>query len=778
MRIYADCRCLQDPSYARRGVGLHSTNLLRALQRGCPNQLEIIGLLDLHGGEIPEDLQNLAQRWSYNWNPVVDNRNLRKNPLHRDVFINLSPMTNDSGRAAVFLNSPDIFSIAIVYDFIPHDLPEIFLSNSQVHSDYQKCLAWLYLYDHFICISKWTESRLHEIIPIQKGQSSSSGVGIRADFLQRSTKVDTGKSLAELIPFSPHKYFVLSSGKCIRKNAPWTIAAVARLQQKYPDYGLVVIGRNDRSVLLEEANQLKLKANLVCLTNITDQEMQTVYRTALVAISPSRMEGFDLTVVEAVASHCPVLASDIPVHQELLENQEHRFALDDHDCLIQKLTHLIECPQDRHWIWVEQSKLVESYEETVVGDHLVDVIRRQRGKKSAVQVRKRNRPRLAFVTPFPPDRSGVATYTAQCLKTLSKYADIDVYTNAVDAKKPVWIQKIAPISDYPYICNEYDRVVSVLGNSDYHFPIIDRYIRYGGAVINHDNRMAEQYAWRYGLEAFAKRSEKILQRKVSLDEAQSWLANPDLLPFLFLEDYLPMGEPFIVHSQPLQKLIQKINHQQVDYLPFACQRTFPEEQLQPFYRQQMKMKLHLPEDKPIILSFGLVAQTKAPLSILWGLEILRSWGYDFHFYFVGKVAEPKLDTKLLKLMHKLKLTSCVHFIDSWISDEMYIDYLAAADLAIQLRVFGLGGLSGAVLDVIGAGIPTVVNDNLAEAMDSPDYILRIPDTISPICIAEALADAMEKKLYLSRFHPQRDQYLQIHNFDYYSKQLLRKLKCA
>lgn len=78
----------------------------------------------------------------------------------------------------------------------------------------------------------------------------------------------------------------------------------------------------------------------------------------------------------------------------------------------------------------------------------------------------------------------------------------------------------------------------------------------------------------------------------------------------------------------------------------------------------------------------------------------------------------------------------------------YETFLIASDFAIQLRTFGFGGLSGAVLDCISAGIPTVVNNDLAESTNSPDYILRINDHISALLIAENIYNGFNKECTL------------------------------
>ena len=50
---------------------------------------------------------------------------------------------------------------------------------------------------------------------------------------------------------------------------------------------------------------------------VPDEELVKIYQEAVALVQPSLMEGFDLTVVEAMTAGLPVIVSDIPVHREI-----------------------------------------------------------------------------------------------------------------------------------------------------------------------------------------------------------------------------------------------------------------------------------------------------------------------------------------------------------------------------------------------------------------------------------------------------------------------------
>lgn len=130
---------------------------------------------------------------------------------------------------------------------------------------------------------------------------------------------------------------------------------------------------------------------------------------------------------------------------------------------------------------------------------------------------------------------------------------------------------------------------------------------------------------------------------------------------------------------------------------------------------------------------------------------------------------------MLELSKELNIANKVNVLESWISPEKYETFLIASDFAIQLRTFGFGGLSGAVLDCISAGIPTVVNNDLAESTNSPDYILRINDHISALLIAENIYNGFNKRMHLTRNNITRNDYCRSHNFKNYASSLIKIL---
>ena len=84
-------------------------------------------------------------------------------------------------------------------------------------------------------------------------------------------------------------------------------------------------------------------------------------------------------------------------------------------------------------------------------------------------------------------------------------------------------------------------------------------------------------------------------------------------------------------------------------------------------------------------------------------------------------------------------------------------------------------LSGGLLDCIAAGLPTVANAHLREAMESPDFVRSVPDGLSPILIAEALMTIISDPGARARTEDASRAYYGSHNFDVYADRLMSGL---
>jgi glycosyltransferase involved in cell wall biosynthesis len=176
----------------------------------------------------------------------------------------------------------------------------------------------------------------------------------------------------------------------------------------------------------------------------------------------------------------------------------------------------------------------------------------------------------------------------------------------------------------------------------------------------------------------------------------------------------------------------------------------------------------------LLVTFGQVYPDKAPLEIVWCLRWLVTWGVNATLAFCGPAARETSEWTL-GFAERLGMPGRIRFFDKPLPEEAYRDYLAAADIGIQLRTYGLGGLSGALNDCIAAAIPSISNAHLAEAMRAPSFVRTVPDMLSPLLMAEAAMDILDSGHNEARPVEEAASFAEEHSPRRYSELLLQGL---
>ncbi|MEX1052367.1 MAG: glycosyltransferase family 1 protein [Patescibacteria group bacterium] len=115
------------------------------------------------------------------------------------------------------------------------------------------------------------------------------------------------------------KYFLYVGTFYPHKNVESLIKAYSKLKT---DINLYLVGPDDffSKKIIELISQLNLNNRVKIFKNIENKKLPDFYKNAIALIHPSKSEGFGLPIIEAAHFKIPIIASNIDVFKELLDN--------------------------------------------------------------------------------------------------------------------------------------------------------------------------------------------------------------------------------------------------------------------------------------------------------------------------------------------------------------------------------------------------------------------------------------------------------------------------
>jgi glycosyltransferase involved in cell wall biosynthesis len=355
--------------------------------------------------------------------------------------------------------------------------------------------------------------------------------------------------------------------------------------------------------------------------------------------------------------------------------------------------------------------------------------------------------RIAFFSPLPPLSSGIADYSAELLPRLAEHLDVELIVDegfrpeaSLARRFPVHGHRSLPAL---LARGRFDAVLYHLGNNrDYHASIYRTLLEHPGIVVLHELVLhhlvrdltlyagdAEGYVremrYAYGRsgEALARRS---AQTGIPLDPWSYPLFERTVDASLGLIVHSAFVRDRVLASRPRTRVALVPHHLDLgaaaDLSPAAARAA-----------------LGLPEEGFLVASFGFLTAAKRPQVLLRAFARLRRLRRDTpeaRLLLVGEVS-PHFDFERLftpELRDGVTVTGRLGLDD-------FLRYMAAVDVAVNLRHPSAGETSGTLIRMLGLGKPVIVSRSGA--------FTEIPDD----CCAKVDVDETEEELlfaYLRR----------------------------
>lgn len=353
------------------------------------------------------------------------------------------------------------------------------------------------------------------------------------------------------------------------------------------------------------------------------------------------------------------------------------------------------------------------------------------------------RPRLAYVTPLPPEKSGIADYSAELLPQLASYFDIDVIVDQ-ELVTDAWISANLSVRQLDYFeahASTYDHVLYHFGNSAMHRHMFDLLERHPGVVVLHDFYLANllHYMHHSGYlpDAFQQAIYHSHGFGAVIDSEQLG-EGAAVWKYPCNKAVLDHAVGVIVHSNYPKQLARLWYGDKApnDWLTLPLLRGMPTGSIKT--RDSARNELGIANNDFIVCSFGMLGPTKLNERLLdaWLNSPLVS-DRNAHLVFVGELASGNygrdIQARIATAKGRKRIT-----ITGFASQVQYHAYLAAADVAVQLRSESRGETSASVLDCMLFGLPTIVNAHGSTRELPPESLYMLEDRFETIALTDAL----------------------------------------
>ncbi len=298
--------------------------------------------------------------------------------------------------------------------------------------------------------------------------------------------------------------------------------------------------------------------------------------------------------------------------------------------------------------------------------------------------------KVAFFSPLPPARSGIADYSAALLDELKKLVDVEVFASKPTSFNP----------------KNFDVTLYQVGNNVYHDFCYETAMEHPGVVVVHEANLhhliADITIKRGDWDAYmrAVEQEGSAADLAYADRVRRLEVGPDYEGVPMLRQLLSRSKAAIVHSGCVESELRDAG------FSGAVARIQHGAWIPDANRSEFRERLGLDETTPLIGIFGFLKPYKRIAESLRAFRRLVRVHPQAKMILVG---DPHPELQLESLIRSLDLGLHVRVL-GFRPIEEFVGYLAACDIVLNLRYPTVGENSGTLMRALGLGKAVVVSE--------------------------------------------------------------------
>jgi glycosyltransferase involved in cell wall biosynthesis/SAM-dependent methyltransferase len=314
--------------------------------------------------------------------------------------------------------------------------------------------------------------------------------------------------------------------------------------------------------------------------------------------------------------------------------------------------------------------------------------------------------RLAFFSPMPPSKSGIADYSEALAAEMAKRVELTVFD----------------CPDKPFDPAAFDAALYHVGNNPCHGFVYEAALRHSGVVVMHEGNLhhliADLTIKRGDWDAYLAECE--LNGGAAAVEygsrARTLAVGPDYEGVAMTRRILEASRGVVVHSDFVGKMMRTQGFEgPIANIPHGA--WIPQTD-----RLGTRHSLGVDELTPLIGAFGYLKPYKRIAESLRALRRLVKVDPRVKMILVG---EPHPEFGVEQLIRTLDLSEHVRVL-GFAPIGKFVDYIGACDIVLNLRYPTVGETSGSLQRALGLGKAVIVSDvgSFAELPD--DICLKVP----------------------------------------------------
>ncbi len=351
--------------------------------------------------------------------------------------------------------------------------------------------------------------------------------------------------------------------------------------------------------------------------------------------------------------------------------------------------------------------------------------------------------RLAYFSPLPPSKSGIADYSAELLPYLAKGADITVFVEQADEvrlnqHREDYAVRSATHFDEIHSQQPFDLCIYHQGNNPHHEFVYERALQTPGLLALHEHCLHHLIAWR----TLGRQDEEAYWDELFYTYGRLGARVAEMRALGVGSEYqqflMPLNRRLIASSLGVithnayaaSQLEGLSGNTPVELIPHhLAPQTF---ELDALDVAECRQSLGIPDNAWLIASMGFVTQSKRIPTVLAAFKRLLAVVPNAMYVIVG---EDHWKWSVAPVIEEMGLSGNVR-ITGYTTEKDFFRYLKAADAIVNLRFPTAGETSGTLIRSLGAGKPVVVTD-FGQFAELPD----------DVCLKVSAGPNEEKELY-------------------------------